>query len=456
MIDLIDPVYLVTVVLFIIALERMGHPNTAYSGIIWAGLAMAISVIVTFTLPGISNLSLILLGIVVGSSTGWYFSSRVAMADMPQMVAIFNGMGAGAAAGIASIELLTGRGLNTSTLFALAGSIAGCISITGSLVAFLKLQGIMRQSPLVFAWQQAANVLILLLALAFSAAFLAFHQNRPVSMAFLLLGTMFSLLYGFMMALPIGGADMPVIIAFFNSITGIAVALDGYSLSNYAMIVAGILVGTSGIILTSAMARAMNRSLGNVIFSSFGKEPSEGMAVSGTLKTIGAEDAAIMLSYSGKVVVVPGFGMASAQAQFLVKDLMDALSKSGVKVYFAIHPVAGRMPGHMNVLLAESGVPYELLLDLDASNRELESADVALVIGANDVVNPAAKTPGSPLFGMSIIDAFRAKNVIVLKRGQGRGFSGIENSLFTMDNTRMLYGDAKETLSKIIELLKKV
>ena len=249
---------------------------------------------------------------------------------------------------------------------------------------------------------------------------------------------------------------MPVIIAFFNSITGIAVALDGYSLSNYAMIVAGILVGTSGIILTSAMARAMNRSLGNVIFSSFGKEPSEGMAVSGTLKTIGAEDAAIMLSYSGKVVVVPGFGMASAQAQFLVKDLMDALSKSGVKVYFAIHPVAGRMPGHMNVLLAESGVPYELLLDLDASNRELESADVALVIGANDVVNPAAKTPGSPLFGMPIIDAFRAKNVIVLKRGQGRGFSGIENSLFTMDNTRMLFGDAKETLSKIIELLKKI
>ncbi len=379
MIDLIDPVYLLTVVFFIIALERMGRPNTAYSGIVWAGLAMALSVAVTFLLPGISNLGLILLGIVIGSSIGWYFSSRVAMVNMPQMVAIFNGMGAGAAASIASIELLAGGGQGPNALFAMAGSITGCISTTGSIVAFMKLQSIMRQSPLVFAWQQAANILILILTLGFSVAFILYQQSASIIVVFLLLDILFSLLYGFLMALPIGGADMPVIIAFFNSITGIAVALDGYSLSNYAMIVAGILVGTSGIILTLAMAKAMNRSLVNVIFGSFGRVKEGTGAAAGNLKTLGTEDAAIMLSYSDKVIVVPGFGMASAQAQFLVKDLMDALSKRGVRVYFAIHPVAGRMPGHMNVLLAEAGVPYELLLDLDSSNRELENADVAFL-----------------------------------------------------------------------------
>lgn len=456
MIDLIDPAYFVTVVLFIVALERMGRPNTAYSGIAWAGVAMAISVIVSFLLPGISNVGLILLGIVAGSSAGWYFSSRVAMTDMPQMVAIFNGMGAGAAASIATIELLKGSGLGVTTAFAMAGSVMGCISVTGSIVAYLKLQGLMGQKPLVFRGQHALNFLILSLALAFSASLFVFYQSSLVMVILLLLGAIFSLLYGFMMALPIGGADMPVIIALFNSLTGIAVALDGYSISNYAMIVAGILVGTSGIILTLAMAKAMNRNLANVLFGSFGKEQAGGEMASGTVKALGVEDAAIMLSYSDKVIVVPGFGMASAQAQFLVKDLMEELSGKGIKVYFAIHPVAGRMPGHMNVLLAEAGVPYELLMDLDASNRELENAGVALVIGANDVVNPAAEKPGNPLFGMPILQVYRAKNVIVMKRGQGKGFSGIENSLFSMENTRMLYGDARESVSLIIESLKKM
>lgn len=456
MIDLIDPAYLVTVVLFIVALERMGNPRTAYSGIAWAGLAMAISIVVSFTLPGISNLWLILLGIAIGSSTGWYFSNRVAMADMPQMVAIFNGMGAGAAASIASIELLTGNAPDYNTIFAMAGSIMGCISITGSVVAFMKLQGLMKQSPITFPAQNAVNFMILFLALSASIAFFEFYSSHSMRIPLLILAALFSLMYGFMMALRVGGADMPIIIALFNSITGIAVGLDGYSLSNYAMIVAGILVGTSGIILTLSMARAMNRSLGNVIFGSFGKEEATDIAPTGSMKTVGVDDTAILLSYSDKVVIIPGFGMASSQAQFLVKDLMDALKKRDVRVYFAIHPVAGRMPGHMNVLLAEAGVPYELLLDLDASNRELESTGVALVIGANDVVNPSAEKPGNPLFGMPILEAYRAKNVIVMKRGQGKGFSGVVNSLFTMDNTRMLYGDARETLSKVIESLKKI
>lgn len=456
MMDAMQLAYLATVVLFVVALERMSHPRTAYSGVMWAGAAMALSVAVTFLLPGISNIALILVGIALGSTVGWFASRKVALTDMPQMVAIYNGMGAGAAAGIASIELLGGNTLGVVTAFAMAGSILGCISLTGSLVAFLKLQGWMRQNPVTFHGQQALNLAVLAVGLAFSVLFFAAGGNGILSMTALAIGVALPLLYGFMMAIPIGGSDMPVIIALFNSITGIAVGLDGYSLSNYAMIVAGILVGTSGIILTAAMARAMNRNLGAVIFRPFGAGSGAVAGRVGTMRSIGAEDAAILLSYSDKVVVIPGFGMASSQAQFIVKDLMDSLARRGIKVCFAIHPVAGRMPGHMNVLLAEAGVPYELLLDLDAANRELESSGVALVIGANDVVNPAAEQPGNPLYGMPILEAYKSKEVIVMKRGHGKGFSGVENTLFSMENTRILYGDARETLSKILESLKKM
>lgn len=452
--DFIDPVYLVTVAVFVIGLERMGRPKTALSGIIWAGLAMMISIAVTFFTPGISNLPLILIGVALGSSAGWYAARRVKMVDMPQMVAIYNGMGAGAAAAIAAIELLRLSESTTGLAIALSGAMIGSVSIAGSVIAFLKLQGWMRQRPLVFPLQQPLNISVLAVSVISGIIYvLAPHS----SLAIVLVGLFFALtlLYGFMMALPIGGADMPVIIALFNALTGIAVALDGFSIGNFAMVVAGILVGASGTFLTAAMARAMNRSLRNVLFGAFGAETST-VSAQGSMKEIGAEDAAIMLNYSEKVAIIPGFGMAAAQAQFAVKDLMMMLRSRGVNVFFAIHPVAGRMPGHMNVLLAEAGVPYELMLDDEASNREMESTDVALIIGANDVVNPAARTGGTALSGMPIIDADRARNAIVMKRGKGRGFSGIQNELFFRERTKMLYGDAKESVEKLVQEIKRV
>ena len=456
MIDIFDPVYLITVAFFVIGLQRMSKPKTAASGIVWAGIAMTVSIAVTFLLPGLNNMPLILVGVAVGSSMGWYAARKVAMINMPQMVAIYNGMGAGAAALIAAIELLSFNGDSLSLSIALVGALIGSVSISGSVLAFLKLQGWIKQRPIVFRLQQPINISVILLSIVFGVFYLSRPFALPAPALWISLFFLLAVAYGILMALPIGGADMPVVIALLNALTGLAVALDGYSIPNYAMVVAGILVGASGSMLTLAMAKAMNRSLRNVLFGAFGQESHEEGEMKGSLKPIELEDAAILIAYASKVVLIPGFGMAAAQAQFSVKDLIDVLEDKGISVSCAIHPVAGRMPGHMNVLLAEAGVPYELMQDLDIANRELESADVALVIGANDVVNPSARKEGSPLYGMPILNADRAKNVVVLKRGSGRGFAGIENDLFYGENAKLLYGDAKSSLEKLVQEIKKL
>ncbi len=456
MIDITQPIYVLTIVAFVIGLIRMGNPATARSGILWAGIAMAFSIAVTFFVPGISNLVLILPAILIGALIGYFAAKKVAIVDMPQMVAIYNGMGAGAASSIAAIELIRLGTSQFNATIALAGAIIGNVSIAGSVIAFLKLQGWIRQKPITFNLQQAVNLIVAAVGVFFGIVYLT-HSNfllpyRDALSPFFVL----TIGYGLLMALPIGGADMPVLISLYNAMTGIAVGLEGFAISNYAMVVAGILVGAAGTILTLAMATAMNRSVGGILAGGFGKTQEETRTVSGNLKPISSEDVAVMLAYASTVAIVPGFGMASSQAQFKVRDLVDLLIGRGVKVFFAIHPVAGRMPGHMNVLLAEAGVPYDLLEDRDEANRAFQDVDIALVIGANDVVNPAARIQGTALYGMPILDVDKSKNVVVLKRGSGKGFAGIENDLFYMDKTKMLYGDAQGSLSKVIQELKKL
>jgi NAD(P) transhydrogenase subunit beta len=461
MVDLsyaIDPVYIATIFFFIIGLQRMSHPRTARSGILWAGAAMLIATLVTFLTPNITNIALMALGIVIGGGLGYIAAKRVAMTDMPQMVAIYNGMGGGAAAGIAAVELL-GTTMTSISILAVIGGLIGAVSFSGSLIAFLKLQGWMRPRPITFPGQQIINTAVLALAIISGVLVLGQPSWIPLSVAtYLPLFFILALVFGLLMTLPIGGADMPVVISMYNAFTGLAVGLDGFSFAtpNYAMVVAGVIVGAAGSLLTLLMARAMNRSITNVLFGAFGATEEVGAQVQGTMKPVEAEDVAIMLAYADKVIIVPGYGMAVAQAQQKVKELADLLESRNIPVKFAIHPVAGRMPGHMNVLLAEAGVEYNHLFDRDEINPEFPSTDVVLVIGANDVVNPAAHRKGSPLFGMPILDVEKAKTVVVLKRGQGKGFAGIENDLFYKDNTRMLYGDAKDSIGKIVQALKKL
>jgi NAD(P) transhydrogenase subunit beta len=456
MIDVTDPVYIIAIALFIIGLYQMSSPVTARRGIIWAGVGMLAATVVTFFGPNIAesptNLTLIVIGIAIGGGVGYYAATRVAMTAMPQMVAAYNGMGGGSAAGIAAVSLLTAGVATGEASLAVAGAIIGSISFSGSMIAFLKLQGWMPQRPITYPIQQATNIVVLIAAVTFGV--LALLNPSTV----LWLWPFYALLiaFGILMTLPIGGADMPVVISLFNALTGVAVGLDGFLLGNYAMIVAGVLVGAAGSLLTVLMARAMNRSVANVLFGAFGAKEEAAGAVEGSLKPIDADDVAVLLAYANKVIVAPGYGMAVAQAQQKVKELMDALEARGVQVKFAIHPVAGRMPGHMNVLLAEAGVPYDHLYDLDEINPEFPNTDVVLVIGANDVVNPAARRQGTALTGMPILNVDQAKTVIVVKRGQGRGFAGIENELFYKDNTRMLYGDAQDAVSRVIQGLKKV
>jgi NAD(P) transhydrogenase subunit beta len=461
MVDLsyaIDPVYIATIFFFIIGLQRMSHPLTARSGIVWAGAAMLIATLVTFLTPNLTNFALMAIGIVIGGGLGYIAAKRVAMTDMPQMVAIYNGMGGGAAAGIAAVGLLGTTTATTSTL-AVVGGLIGAVSFSGSFIAFLKLQGWMRPRPITFPGQQVINMAVLALAVMFGVIILWHPFWIPLSFAtYLPLFFVLSLGFGFLMTLPIGGADMPVVISMYNAFTGLAVALDGFSFAppNYAMVVAGVIVGAAGSLLTLLMARAMNRSISNIFFGAFGATEETGTQIQGSIKPIEADDVAVMLAYANKVIIVPGYGMAVAQAQQKVKELTDLLESNNVQVKFAIHPVAGRMPGHMNVLLAEAGISYDHLFDRDEINPEFPGTDVVLVIGANDVVNPAAHRQGSPLYGMPILDVEQAKSVIILKRGQGKGFAGIENDLFYRDNTRMLYGDAKESLGKIVQALKKL
>jgi NAD(P) transhydrogenase subunit beta len=447
--------YLVTAFLFIVGLKRMSSPVTARSGILWAGAGMAVATLITFLYPGMSNYALILPAMLVGAVLAWWSGRRVAMTNMPQMIALYNGMGGGAAAAIAAVELYRGESVGyASSTLAVAGGIIGAISFSGSAIAFGKLQGLITRSVR-FSGQQFLNLLLLVAALGLGAL-----VATQVNGTFAVVTGLFALalLLGITMTLPIGGADMPVVISLYNALTGLAVAFEGFVLNNAAMIIAGTVVGSAGTLLTQLMAKAMNRSLGNVLFSGFGDTGAAATGtVTGSLKPIEASDAGVMMAFASKVIVVPGYGMAVAQAQHKVWELVQLLIDRGVSVRFAIHPVAGRMPGHMNVLLAEAGVPYDLIADLDEINAEFDTADVALVIGANDVVNPVARTDkSSPIYGMPILNVDKAKNVIVVKRGQGAGFSGIENALFYLDNTRMLYGDAQKAVAELIQAIKAV
>jgi NAD(P) transhydrogenase subunit beta len=452
---LIQASYFVTAVLFIMGLKRMSSPVTARSGILWAGAGMAVATLVTFLYPGMSNYELILPAMFVGGVLAAWSGRRVAMTNMPQMIALYNGMGGGAAAAIAAVELYRGgtEGYASTTL-AVAGGIIGAVSFSGSFIAFCKLQGLIKGS-LRFSGQQILNLLLLVVTLVLGGIVISQANATPaVVTGFFVL----ALVLGVSMTLPIGGADMPVVISLYNALTGLAVAFEGFVLNNAAMIIAGTVVGSAGTLLTQLMAKAMNRSLGNVLFSGFGDTGGAATGtVSGSLKPIEASDVGVMLAFAQRVIIVPGYGMAVAQAQHKIWELCQLLIDRGVQVRFAIHPVAGRMPGHMNVLLAEAGVPYDLISDLDEINAEFDTADAALIIGANDVVNPVARTDkSSPIYGMPILNADKAKNVIVIKRGQGAGFSGIENGLFYLDNTRMLYGDAQKVTAELIQAVKAV
>ena len=451
--SLIQASYFVTAVLFITGLKRMSSPVSARSGIVWAGAGMLVATLVTFAYPGMSNYPLISAAIVLGAALAWWSGKRVAMTNMPQMIALYNGMGGGAAASIAAVELYRGgSGGAVGTTLAVAGGLIGAVSFSGSAIAFGKLQGLIKRS-IRFRGQQIVSLLLLAAAVVHGVLAIAHPGDSSVYVTGLLI---FALLLGLAMTLPIGGADMPVVISLYNALTGLAVGFEGFALHNAAMIIAGTVVGSAGTLLTQLMAKAMNRSLGNVLFSGFGEGSAAGGGeVSGSLKPIEASDVGVMLAFAQKVIVVPGYRMAVAQAQHKIWELCQLLIDRGVTVRFAIHPVAGRMPGHMNVLLAEAGVPYDLIGDLEEINGEFETADVALVIGANDVVNPVARTDkSSPIYGMPILNADRAQNVIVIKRGQGAGFSGIENALFYLDNTRMLYGDAQKVGSALIAAVK--
>jgi H+-translocating NAD(P) transhydrogenase subunit beta len=456
--SLIDPIYIATIFFFIVGLQRMSHPRTARSGIVWAGAAMLIATLVTFLTPDLSNFALMAIAIVIGGGFGYIAAKRVAMTNMPQMIALYNGMGGGAAAGISAVALLGTTNVATGSL-AVVGGLIGAVSFAGSLIAFLKLQGWMRPRPITFTGQQILNMAVLVLAIVSGVLIVMQPSWVPPSLAmYLPLFFVLSLGFGILMTLPIGGADMPVVISMYNAFTGLAVALDGFSFAtpNYAMVIAGIIVGAAGSLLTLNMAKAMNRSISNVFFGAFGATEEKELQIHGSMKAIEVDDVAVMLAYANKVIVAPGYGMAVAQAQQKVKELTDLLESRDIQVKFAIHPVAGRMPGHMNVLLAEAGVAYDHLFDRDEINPEFPGTDVVLVIGANDVVNPAAHREGSPLFGMPILDVEQAKNIIVLKRGQGKGFAGIENDLFYRDNTRLLYGDAQDTVAKLVQALKKL
>jgi H+-translocating NAD(P) transhydrogenase subunit beta len=445
--------YFGAALLFILGIKRMASPVTARSGIQWAGVGMLLATLATFLTPGLHNLGLIILAVGLGTLVAWVSGKKVAMTDMPQMVALYNGLGGGSAAAIGLVELMRfadegSAPSQTALILAVIGGLIGSISLTGSIIAWAKLDGRM-DKRFTFPGQQWFNAVVFLASVLLGVAIVAF-LNQPVIIAFFIA----ALVFGVLMTLPIGGADMPVVISLYNALTGLAVAFEGYVLGIEALIIAGMVVGAAGTMLTQLMAKAMNRKISNVLFSNFGAT-GEAKEIAGAQKPIEAGDVAAMMAYAERVVIVPGYGLAVAQAQHKVWELTQQLMKRGVKVKFAIHPVAGRMPGHMNVLLAEAGVPYDLIADMEDINPEFPNTDVSLVIGANDVVNPVAKTdPASPIYGMPILDVSLSKNTIVVKRGKGTGFAGIENALFYQDNTRMLYGDGAAAIAELISELK--
>ncbi len=458
--DLIQLSYVAAALLFILGLRGMSSPRTARRGIMWAGAGMLVAVLATFFAPAMSNYLLMVVAVAIGGAVAYVAARRVAMTDMPQMVAIYNGMGGGAAALIAANELMHPAQMPASfAILGVLGALIGSVSFSGSMIAFAKLQSLIKKSWL-FSGQNVVNLLVLAAAVVLGVFVTLQHAgglSGPVGLA-LTVFFVLALVYGVLMTLPIGGADMPVVISLYNALTGLAVAFEGYVLGNAALIVAGTVVGSAGTLLTQLMAKAMNRSLANVLFAGFGGHAGQELAaVEGAMKEMTPDDAAIGMAFGQNVIIVPGYGMAVAQAQHKVWELAKLLQSKGVQVKFAIHPVAGRMPGHMNVLLAEAGVPYDMIYDLDEINGEFPNTDVALVIGANDVVNPSARDDaGSPIHGMPILDVDKAHQTLVIKRGRGAGFAGIENRLFYADDTRMVYGDAQEVVGKLISGVKKV
>jgi NAD(P) transhydrogenase subunit beta len=448
--------YIVAFSLFIIGVKQGTHPTTAKRGNLVAAGGMAVAVVTTLLLDGMGNWGLIFAGLAIGTAVGVVASLRVQMTEMPQMVALYNGVGGGAVALIAWSEIRHGISLGHEVpldelIPILFAAVVGSVSFWGSNIAFAKLQDLIPTRPLAIPGQQVINVLLLLGILACCVS-IAVNNDDPSEELFIVVLLAAGLL-GNLVVLPIGGADMPVVISLLNAFTGLSAAAAGFALDNVALIVAGTLVGSSGTILTMEMATAMNRSVANVLFAGFGGAPSGGGAGDGEERphtSIGAQDAAIKLAYADSVVIVPGYGLAVAQAQHAIKEVADQLEKRGVSVNYAIHPVAGRMPGHMNVLLAEADVPYEQLREMEEINPEMPRTDVAVIVGANDVTNPAAKNdPDSPIAGMPIIEVSEAQQVIVIKRSLSPGFAGIDNDLFYEPNTSMLFADAKQAAADI-------
>jgi NAD(P) transhydrogenase subunit beta len=466
-ITILEITYIIASVLFIIGLKMLSHPLTARRGNILAAFGMGFAIVATILFhkkdgEPIGNIPFILAAIVIGSIIGWVFAKKLKMTAMPQLVSFFNGMGGAAAALISmmefphvSPELIARTGMaNGHVLAILLGLMIGTISWAGSMIAFGKLDGWIGDMRI--KAMKYVNLTILAILIGFIVFIMTRHVQASTELThYIYIMFAIAVIYGVLFVMPIGGADMPVVISLLNSFTGVAAAMGGFLYNNQAMLTGGILVGSAGTILTVLMCRAMNRSLLNVIVGVFGGGGKSNAAEGGTVKEITLSDAAVLLSYSKKVVIVPGYGLAVAQAQHICHELDKLLDEKGVEVKYAIHPVAGRMPGHMNVLLAEADVPYEQLVESDVINPDLPNTDVVIVIGANDVVNPAAEDdPSSPIYGMPIVKARDAKNIIVMKRGMGKGYAAIENMLFFNDKTRMLFGDAKSTLQNLVNEIK--
>jgi NAD(P) transhydrogenase subunit beta len=450
--------------LLLYGLHRMSSPVTAPSGITFAGFGMLVAILASFlgafsvtpaAMPHlVINISLAVLALGLGAGIAWFAGRKVAMTAMPQMVAIYNGMGGGAAGAIAAVELFGHHAARATPLaVTLLGALIGAISFSGSIIAWAKLQEVLKQ-PLRFPRQRIVNLGLFAVTIIFGLYLLL----SPVAITGTNIGIFFAgaTLFGILMTLPIGGADMPVVISIYNAFTGLAVGFEGFVLQSPALMIAGMVVGAAGLMLTLVMAKAMNRSVTNILFSNFGEAP-KGKAgiVTGTMKSTEAADAGVFMRYAAKIIIVPGYGLAAAQGQQKLYEFVKLLQSDGVNVKFAIHPVAGRMPGQMDVLLAEAGVPYDMIFQLEDINDEFATTDVALIIGANDVVNPAARTDKtSPIFGMPILNADKAKQVYVIKRGSGKGYAGIQNQLFYSENCDMVYGDAAAVLTKMIEAVR--
>ncbi|MEA3467023.1 MAG: NAD(P)(+) transhydrogenase (Re/Si-specific) subunit beta [Thermodesulfobacteriota bacterium] len=456
-VNIIDFVYLISAVLFMLGIKNLSSPATAKFGNKLSMAGMAVAIIATMASPDMYGFVMIIIAIGIGAAIGGYAAIKVEMTSMPEMVALFNGCGGAASALVAMAEFNghTGAFANFTMITLLLSIIIGGLTFTGSIIAYTKLQGIISTRPITYPFQQVVNAGIVVFTLFL--AYLVF-QNPANTFAFILI-IILALALGVLAVIPIGGADMPVIVSLLNSYSGLAVSMTGFALNNNALIIVGSLVGASGLFLTKIMCDAMNRSLANVLFGAFGAiddsvaDAGEGPA--GSMKGFEVEDVAIALENSESLIIVPGYGMAAAQAQHVTRELGDFLAEEGVDVRYAIHSVAGRMPGHMNVLLAEADVSYDQLYAMEDINDDFSTTDIVLVIGANDVVNPAAKTnPSSPIYGMPILEVDKARTVVVLKRSMNVGFAGIENELFFKDNTMMLFGDAKASIQKLLNAVR--